>query len=223
MEMGKNGVLWIKKHVGAHLAHIIYVQDGYFMNHKIKSSRAPLYEALLAYRDSKQRSFHVPGHKNGQAYRHLLKQAEAGQFPVKDIVNEELQHNGDIQSEAGRNVNRRREQLSSMENDGDAIGNGERLSDEATHSQTGLVPDRSFMEMMEMDVTEITGTDDLHHPEGVIQEAQELAADCFGAEESFFLVGEVRLVICPYFLLCVMSRTVLCWCSGMYINPLFTG
>ncbi|PQP85351.1 amino acid decarboxylase [Paenibacillus sp. PCH8] len=43
--------------------------------------------------------------------------------------------------------------------------------------------------MMEMDVTEITGTDDLHHPEGVIKEAQELAADCFGAEESFFLVG----------------------------------
>ena len=25
--------------------------------------RAPLYEALLVYRDSKQRSFHVPGHK----------------------------------------------------------------------------------------------------------------------------------------------------------------
>lgn len=193
------------------------------MEHKNKSSRAPLYEALLAYRDSKQRSFHVPGHKNGQAYRHLLKPAEEGQSPVKDIVNEEHQHNGDIQSEAGRNVNRRIEQLSLVENDGDTIGNGERLSDEATHSETGLGPDRSFLEMMEMDVTEITGTDDLHHAEGVIQEAQELAADCFGAEESFFLVGEVRLVICPYFLLCVMSRTVLCWCSGMYINPLFTG
>lgn len=44
-------------------------------------------------------------------------------------------------------------------------------------------------EVMKMDVTEISGTDDLHHPEGVIREAQELAADCFGAEESFFLVG----------------------------------
>ncbi|MEK3945989.1 aminotransferase class I/II-fold pyridoxal phosphate-dependent enzyme [Paenibacillus sp. FSL H3-0310] len=44
-------------------------------------------------------------------------------------------------------------------------------------------------EVMKYDVTEITGTDDLHHPEGVIKEAQELAADCFGAEESFFLVG----------------------------------
>jgi arginine/lysine/ornithine decarboxylase len=53
-------------------------------------------------------------------------------------------------------------------------------------------------------VTEITGTDDLHHPEGVIQEAQELAADCFGAEESFFLVGgstsgnlALILTVCP--------------------------
>jgi arginine decarboxylase len=59
-------------------------------------------------------------------------------------------------------------------------------------------------EIMEHDVTEITGTDDLHHPEGVIQEAQELAADCFGAEESFFLVGgstagnlALILTVCP--------------------------
>ena len=36
------------------------------MDHKNKSSRAPLYEALLAYRDSKQRSFHA-GHE-WQAY-----------------------------------------------------------------------------------------------------------------------------------------------------------
>lgn len=59
-------------------------------------------------------------------------------------------------------------------------------------------------EVMKIDVTEITGTDDLHHPEGVIKEAQELAADCFGAEESFFLVGgstagnlALILTVCP--------------------------
>ncbi|MFC3750602.1 aminotransferase class I/II-fold pyridoxal phosphate-dependent enzyme [Paenibacillus sp. GCM10012306] len=59
-------------------------------------------------------------------------------------------------------------------------------------------------EIMKYDVTEITGTDDLHHPEGVIKEAQELAADCFGAEESFFLVGgstagnlALILTVCP--------------------------
>ncbi|MBY0120283.1 aminotransferase class I/II-fold pyridoxal phosphate-dependent enzyme [Paenibacillus xylanexedens] len=159
------------------------------MDHKNKSSRAPLYEALLAYRDSKQRSFHVPGHKNGQAYRHLLEQAEAGQFPSKYIVNEEHQHNAEIQSNAGGNVNRRIEQFSSMDEHGTDLESGKRFDGEGNLSEIGLVPDRSFLEMMEMDVTEITGTDDLHHPEGVIKEAQELAADCFGAEESFFLVG----------------------------------
>lgn len=39
------------------------------------------------------------------------------------------------------------------------------------------------------DVTEIEGLDNLHEPEGVIAEAQRLAAACFGAEEAFFLVG----------------------------------
>ncbi|MBO2945920.1 aminotransferase class I/II-fold pyridoxal phosphate-dependent enzyme [Paenibacillus sp. F411] len=46
-----------------------------------------------------------------------------------------------------------------------------------------------LMDVFSVDVTEITGTDDLHQPDGVILEAQRLAADCFGAEESFFLVG----------------------------------
>ncbi|GIQ67254.1 aminotransferase class I/II-fold pyridoxal phosphate-dependent enzyme [Xylanibacillus composti] len=39
------------------------------------------------------------------------------------------------------------------------------------------------------DVTEITGMDDLHAPEEMIKEAEELAAECFGAEQTFFLVG----------------------------------
>ncbi|MBP1153457.1 MULTISPECIES: aminotransferase class I/II-fold pyridoxal phosphate-dependent enzyme [unclassified Paenibacillus] len=43
--------------------------------------------------------------------------------------------------------------------------------------------------MLNIDLTEIPGLDDLHHPEGAIKEAQELAADCFGAEETLFLVG----------------------------------
>ena len=42
---------------------------------------------------------------------------------------------------------------------------------------------------MSIDYTEITGLDDLHHPEGVILEAEQLAADCFGAEETYFLIG----------------------------------
>lgn len=84
--------------------------------------KAPLYEALLRYKERKDASFHVPGHKNGMSYG-----------------------GGDL---------------------------GKELS-----------------QVMEFDVTEITGTDDLHHPEGVIREAQLLAAETFGTEESFFLVG----------------------------------
>ncbi|WP_375104429.1 aminotransferase class I/II-fold pyridoxal phosphate-dependent enzyme [Paenibacillus sp. RS8] len=89
---------------------------------KLQRCRAPIYEMLEQYRIMGNRSYHVPGHKNGKAY------------------------------------------------DG--------------------VEGAGFLdEVMKYDVTEISGTDDLHHPEGVIKEAQELAADCFGAEESFFLVG----------------------------------
>lgn len=84
--------------------------------------KVPLVEALLAYKNNRFKSFHVPGHKNGQVYE---------RFGGADLLSE----------------------------------------------------------VMKIDVTEITGTDDLHHPEGAIREAQELAADCFGAEESFFLVG----------------------------------
>jgi len=40
-----------------------------------------------------------------------------------------------------------------------------------------------------IDLTEIAGLDDLHHPEGVIAEAQRLAAACYGAERTFLLVG----------------------------------
>ncbi len=46
-----------------------------------------------------------------------------------------------------------------------------------------------FSRMMRLDVTELSVTDDLHHPEGAILEAQRLAAQLFGAQETFFLVG----------------------------------
>lgn len=39
------------------------------------------------------------------------------------------------------------------------------------------------------DVTELEGLDDLHMPEGIILEAEELAADLFGADETLFLVN----------------------------------
>lgn len=47
----------------------------------------------------------------------------------------------------------------------------------------------TYASIMEIDVTELSSTDDLHHPEGAIQEAQLLAAATFHAEETFLLVG----------------------------------
>ncbi|RUT27699.1 aminotransferase class I/II-fold pyridoxal phosphate-dependent enzyme [Paenibacillus zeisoli] len=44
-------------------------------------------------------------------------------------------------------------------------------------------------EIASIDATEIFGLDDLHHPEGVIAEAQEKAASFFGAEATYFLVA----------------------------------
>lgn len=88
----------------------------------VNKERAPIYEMMQEMKDKAYSSFHVPGHKKGQAY-----------------------------TESGG---------------------------------AGFLQD-----VLQADLTEITGTDDLHHPEGVIREAQALAADCFGAEESFFLVG----------------------------------
>ncbi|AIQ61765.1 amino acid decarboxylase [Paenibacillus stellifer] len=85
-------------------------------------NNTPLYEMLERYKSEGNASFHVPGHKNGQAYR------EEGGSGFLD-------------------------------------------------------------EVLRADITEITGSDDLHHPEGIILEAQKLAAECFGADESFFLVG----------------------------------
>lgn len=40
-----------------------------------------------------------------------------------------------------------------------------------------------------LDVTGVLGLDDLHQPEGVLQQAQELAARAFGADHTFFLVN----------------------------------
>jgi arginine/lysine/ornithine decarboxylase len=46
-----------------------------------------------------------------------------------------------------------------------------------------------FKSIMNIDYTEITGLDDLHGPDGVIEDAQQLAAACFGAEHTYFLVN----------------------------------
>ncbi|CAG7656258.1 aminotransferase class I/II-fold pyridoxal phosphate-dependent enzyme [Paenibacillus allorhizosphaerae] len=49
--------------------------------------------------------------------------------------------------------------------------------------------ERYYHHLLKIDLTEIPGLDDLHHPEEAIDEAQKLAAECFGAEQTWFLVG----------------------------------
>lgn len=46
-----------------------------------------------------------------------------------------------------------------------------------------------FFQILEMDVTELEGLDDLHFPEGVILEAETLLANTYNVERSFFLVN----------------------------------
>ena len=41
----------------------------------------------------------------------------------------------------------------------------------------------------DIDITEISGFDDLHHPKGVLQEAEARAAEVYHAEETHYLVN----------------------------------
>lgn len=46
-----------------------------------------------------------------------------------------------------------------------------------------------YNDILKLDLTEISGLDDLHHPTGVIAEAQNLAADLYKTRSSHFLIG----------------------------------
>ena len=52
-----------------------------------------------------------------------------------------------------------------------------------------LAGDKLLEDIYGIDITEIDGYDDLHDPKGIIKEAEERAAKCFGAEETHFLVN----------------------------------
>lgn len=55
------------------------------------------------------------------------------------------------------------------------------------HKRNPVIP--GMESMFRMDITEIEGFDDLHHPGGILKESQERAARLFGAEETYFLVN----------------------------------
>ena len=64
-----------------------------------------------------------------------------------------------------------------------ADGIGMEYACEAVHNEDPLACVRSI------DITEIEGFDNLHHAEGILKEAQEYAAQAYGARQSFYLVG----------------------------------
>ncbi len=49
--------------------------------------------------------------------------------------------------------------------------------------------DSAFAQVAQLDATELTGLDDLHAPEGMIGEAQELLTDFYQSSKSYFLVN----------------------------------
>lgn len=56
------------------------------------------------------------------------------------------------------------------------------------HGELSHLP-QAFKDVMRYDVTELSGLDDLHYPEEMILEGENLLADTYGATKSFFLVG----------------------------------
>ncbi|WP_088825747.1 MULTISPECIES: aminotransferase class I/II-fold pyridoxal phosphate-dependent enzyme [Listeria] len=55
--------------------------------------------------------------------------------------------------------------------------------------KNGILSELKWQDMLKYDLTEISGLDDLHHPEGAIREAEALLSSAYGASKSFFLVG----------------------------------
>lgn len=53
----------------------------------------------------------------------------------------------------------------------------------------GLEGQAGLSQVMQIDWTEVPGLDNLHDPQSVIREAEELASACFGADVTRFLVG----------------------------------
>lgn len=59
--------------------------------------------------------------------------------------------------------------------------------------------------LFQIDLTEIPGLDDLHNPQEALAEAQQLAAELFGAEKSFFLVNGTSCGLIALIMACCNS------------------
>lgn len=51
------------------------------------------------------------------------------------------------------------------------------------------IPRNFTHDLLSLDITEINGSDNLHQPSGIILEAQKMAAEAFGADQTYFLVN----------------------------------
>ncbi len=87
----------------------------------------------------------------------------------------------------------------------------------------------------EYDVTGVEGMDDLHTPQGVIQRAERLAAETFGADHSFFLVNGTssgiqamilstckpgdRVIMPRNIHKSILSALILCGADPVFIHP----
>ena len=54
------------------------------------------------------------------------------------------------------------------------------------HKRTG---DMGFPDPFTMDITEVDGFDNLHHPEGILKSSMDWAAQVYGADQTYYLVN----------------------------------
>lgn len=63
------------------------------------------------------------------------------------------------------------------------------LADSSNDNRGKTSCDAVLSQISQMDITEVEGFDNLHHPEGILREAQERMAEVFGADRSYFLIN----------------------------------
>ena len=77
------------------------------------------------------------------------------------------------------------------------MGNIDILAKLEEYSKAGYVPmhmpggkrNTEYARTSELDITEITGCDNLHHAEGILLEAQKRVAKLYHADKSFYLIN----------------------------------
>ena len=47
----------------------------------------------------------------------------------------------------------------------------------------------SLYKSFAVDITEIEGFDNLHHPEGILKDSMKWAADVYGADQTYYLIN----------------------------------